>query len=137
MNFSTKKTKAFTFILSIFITNICAFNATARPSGVTLNLTPKQCVALRQGMQCYVAIEISWSTQQADDYCLFSSQQNEALKCWSKQNNGTFKQAIVANKNVQFYLKQQVDNAILQSTELEMKWVYKKNSRSNSNWRVF
>lgn len=121
----------------LLITCASAVSAAEAPTSATLVLTPKQCIALHHGQQCYVDIEISWVAQQQADYCLFSSQQQDALMCWSGQATGIFKREIVAIKNVGFRLKQTGREEILGTGELEMAWVYKKNSRARSSWRMF
>lgn len=140
MNFLIKNKQYIKYLIFILITSslyLVAFGLAAEQPTNGLIINPKQCVALHQGKKCYVDIQISWTTQQQSNYCLFSSLQNEALKCWSQQSSGTFKQEVVANENVQFYLKKQANNTILQSTELEMKWVYQKNAKPRSYWRAF
>ncbi|MFT5677418.1 MAG: hypothetical protein ACI808_003370 [Paraglaciecola sp.] len=114
-----------------------AVSAEEAPISATLVLSPKQCIALHQGQKCYVDIEISWVAQRQADYCLFSSQQQDALMCWSGQATGIFKREIVAIENVGFRLKQTGREEILSAGELEMAWVYKKNSRARSSWRMF
>jgi hypothetical protein len=114
-----------------------AVSAAEEPTAAKLVLTPKQCIALHQGKQCYVDIEISWVAQRQADYCLFSSQQHKPLMCWSGQATGSFKQEIVAIENVSFRLKQTGRQEILSAGELEMAWVYKRNSRARSSWRMF
>ena len=126
------------FMLAMLLTT-CASAAKAAESTIAakLVLTPKQCIALHQGQKCYVDIEINWVAQQHADYCLFSSQQQDALMCWSGQARGIFKREIVAIENVGFRLKQTGREETLGTVELEMAWVYKKNTRARSSWRMF
>jgi hypothetical protein len=126
------------YILAVLLV-ACASAASAAEPPITakLVLSPKQCIALHQGQRCYVDIEISWVAQRQADYCLFSSQQQDALMCWSDQATGSFKREIVAIDNVGFRLKQSGREEILSTGELEMAWVYKKNSRARSSWRMF
>ncbi|WP_168203974.1 DUF3019 domain-containing protein [Aliikangiella coralliicola] len=118
---------------------VCSFNlqAESNHANAELEIKPGQCVALHQGQECYVDVEFSWKVGQQGDYCLYSSQQKPALKCWRKKQNGWFKREIVANENVMFFLKAADSQVILATSELEMAWVYKKNSRSHSTWRMF
>jgi hypothetical protein len=106
-------------------------------SAAELTLSPNQCVAVNQGSKCFVNVQITWHMPKPDDYCLFSSQQDSPLQCWRNSNQGKFEQEFVSDKNITFYLKQKlVDNPLLKS-ELKIVWVYKKNSRSPSSWRMF
>ena len=109
--------------------------ASAPETGLTLS--PNQCVSVNQGMKCFVEIQISWKMSKPDDYCLFSTQQDSPLHCWHNSNQGKFEQEFVSDKNIIFYLKQKYGDTKLMSNELKIVWVYKKNSRSPSSWRMF
>ncbi|KGJ92449.1 DUF3019 domain-containing protein [Thalassotalea sp. ND16A] len=144
MNFLIKKWCSITtncpLILRIVITMLgllLSFNSKADSTVPMLKLSPKQCIALHQGKKCYVDIELQWRTPEIGDYCLFSSQQRSPLTCWQQDDKGEFKKEIVANQNVIFILKAHGSNKSIATVELEMAWVYKKNSRSRSSWRIF
>ena len=141
MNSPCKKSSGKRFLLhmSAVLLIVCASAASAVEGAISakLVLTPEQCIALHQGQKCYVDIEINWVTQRQADYCLFSSQQQEAIMCWEGKTAGTFKREIVAIDNVYFQLKQTGRVDVLSSGELEMAWVYKKNTRARSSWRMF
>jgi len=102
-----------------------------------LKLSPKQCVAVHQGQDCYVDIKIVWQTEAVGNYCLYSSQQNKPLKCWHQVTNILFEKELISNKNVTFSLKNKSDIQVLAKGELDMAWVYKKNVRSHASWRMF
>jgi hypothetical protein len=68
---------------------------------------------------------------------LFSSQQDDPLQCWEAKQAGTIELEIVAMKDLEFYLKPKGREVILGKAKLEMAWVYKKNNRSHSTWRMF
>ena len=103
----------------------------------SLNLSPTLCIAIHQGQQCYVDIKINWKSTQHGQYCLFSSQQAKALKCWQKVTKGIYAQEIVAKNNVMFMLRHTGSDVVLNSKVLEVAWVYKKNTRARSSWRMF
>ena len=102
-----------------------------------LDVAPAQCIALNQGNDCYAAVELSWQAPEAGDYCVYSSQQSQALQCWQARRQADFGQEIVARDNVTFYLKRAGNDAILAASQLELAWVYKKNARAHSTWRMF
>ena len=104
--------------------------------GYSLVLSPKQCVAMRQGQTCYVDVELQWQSKTQGDFCLYSSQVEQPLQCWQDTRLGRFEREIVAKDNVIFVLKSPKNALILATTKLEMAWVYKKNIRANS-WRMF
>jgi hypothetical protein len=53
--------------------------------------------------------------------------------CWSDQATGSFKQEIVAIENISFSLRKTGREEVLAFSELDMVWVYKKNSRARSS----
>lgn len=105
-------------------------------SDIVFNLMPNQCIALSQGKKCYVDIEITWQSKTNSNLCLYSSQSTAAIRCWKQANNGSYQNEVVSTKNVQFVLKDDKNNT-LATSELKMAWVYKKNTRARSNWRMF
>jgi len=113
------------------------FVTVAAANETTLNLKPAQCIAIHQGKMCYVDIELQWQAQDKGEYCLYSSQQTEPLKCWRQTNHGQFEREIVTRHNVIFQLRQEKPASVLISKELEMAWVYKRNAKARSSWRMF
>jgi hypothetical protein len=114
-----------------------SLSAAATAPEIGLTLSQNQCVAVNQGMKCFVEIQVSWKITKPDDYCLFSSQQDSPLQCWRNSNQGKFEREFVSYKNITFYLKQKYGDTQLMTNELKIVWVYKKNSRSPSSWRMF
>lgn len=102
-----------------------------------LVIKPGQCVSMHQGQQCYVDVDIHWQTQQPGQYCLMTSQQSSVLKCWNGNSNGRYQHEIVASENVVYSLTSKENYRVLATGKLEMSWVYQKNNRVNSSWRVF
>ncbi len=103
----------------------------------TLNISPTQCVSIVQGEECFVDLKINWQTTSIADYCLFSSLQTKALKCWKNTQAGTLTQEFVTNKNITFTLQPSVTKNPIAKSTLEMAWVYKHNGRSPASWRMF
>jgi len=124
--------------LAIILVSFVSLASIAQASSKTVKLLlkPSQCVALRQGQECYADIELSWQANQGD-YCLYSSQKPEPLACWKKSQRAIYSAEIVSKENVIFHLKNQNSSAVLAKAELEIAWVYKKNSRSHLSWRMF
>ena len=103
----------------------------------SLNVTPQQCVAMRQGQDCYVDVEIQWTAPKRGHYCLHRSGQSTPLQCWQQATTATYKQELVINSNVSFSLQHHGANHILATNLIEMAWVYNKNTRANVSWRMF
>jgi len=118
--------------------NIMAVNvAPAAANDVTLKLKPSQCIAIHQGKTCYVDVELRWQAQDKGEYCLYSSQQSDPLKCWTQANTGQYEREVLARKNVLSRLRERKSGEVVISKELEMAWIYKRNAKSRSSWRMF
>lgn len=99
-----------------------------------LSIHPEKCVSLQQGQICYVNAELEWSTRAPGNYCLYASNSEEPLQCWTQSRTGRVEAEFSSDKNLHFYLKQ--EQKTLTQVELKMSWVYKR-KRSSVSWRVF
>lgn len=104
---------------------------------IELKLDPKQCVSLREGQECFATAELSWHAINAGEYCLYSSLQEQALQCWQSELSGYYKSKVVLTKDLIFTIRNRIDSTIEASVGMELAWVYKKNSRSKTSWRMF
>jgi len=110
-----------------------------------LKIVPEQCVALLQGQECYVSVELHWQANTNGDYCLYSSLTTNALQCWRNKKQGEFKQEFVSKTNIKFFLKVKQKNgntkvrkqANIASAEIKMAWVHKKKGKPRTSWRMF
>lgn len=128
-------------IAAVVLSAVCSGHIRAdsklEANELKLRLKPEQCIAMRQGKDCYTDIEINWIATQAGHYCLFSSQQTHALQCWDSSSKGTFTEEIVSKTDVQLHLKRSDKDGVIVSRKLKVVWVYKKKSRSRLSWRMF
>ena len=127
-------------IFSIFIFTcliLIAPRTIAAQASVFLDLSPSQCVAVRQGNNCFADVEVEWQSQQSDNLCLYSSQQSVPIKCWSNSTKGVWVAEVQTKTDLTFFLKRKNDEKILARQVLEIAWVYKKNVRRTSSWRMF
>ena len=107
-------------------------------AAVKLEIKPTQCVALHHGQNCYSDVVIRFSTSQKADYCLYTSNDMaKPIKCWDNQYQGQHHDEIVTMKNILFTIRQKGQSTVLAQVELKVAWVYRKNSRAKSAWRVF
>jgi len=102
-----------------------------------LNVSPEQCVALRQGQQCYVDVIVTWQANAIGDYCLHASSQVKPLQCWQQQQSAKFSQELVARQDITFTLKRINSANVLAQGLITMAWVYDNTSRKNTSWRMF
>ncbi|WP_157884360.1 DUF3019 domain-containing protein [Paraglaciecola hydrolytica] len=103
----------------------------------TFQIQPTTCVSLHQGQACFVNLTLSWHTANKGNYCLYSSDQTSALKCWMADNQGVMVQEFNTAQSLHFYLKQDKSDDVIAAAELEVSWVYKKQQKSRLSWRLF
>ena len=90
MNYFIKQTfiyQLLTYLVLLIMATSLGYSplifAKETPAKYLLIIEPEQCVAMRQGQLCYLDVKMSWRAEQVGDYCLFSSLQPKALRCWS------------------------------------------------------
>lgn len=99
-------------------------------------LTPVRCVALHQGQVCYQNVQISWSSAQAGNYCVYIDNQQQPLRCWQGQAQGSYAYEFASAQSQLLQLKNTQLQVVAQVT-MEVAWVYKSNTRRKTHWRLF
>jgi len=103
----------------------------------SLEVTPPRCVALHQGQICYQSAQLAWQAPQAGRYCLFISNDAQALKCWEHKNIGNFTFDFQSPHSLTFRLRNMHTHQDLVQTQLSVAWVYGKEKRRRTSWRLF
>lgn len=126
------------------LTTIVCMLAMSKPTSAapgmpeeSLSVNPQQCVAMKQGTPCFTTVEVRWHLPQSGHYCLHSSQQQQALRCWKNQAQGHTELEIKAIDNVTFSVRRIDDSKVLVSGFIKLAWVYKKKGRPRTSWRLF
>lgn len=99
-------------------------------------LTPVRCVALHQGQVCYQNVQLSWSSVQAGNYCVYIDNQAEPLQCWQGQTQGSYRYEFASAESQVLQLKNAQQDVLAQA-RVEVAWVYKSNTRRKTHWRLF
>ena len=102
-----------------------------------LTLLPAQCVAMQQGQDCYVTVELNWSSKVADDYCLYADNRAAPLQCWKTRQTGIFKGEIKTKQSIDFQLSTPDRTVILSTAQLTVAWVHKKKGKPRTSCRLF
>ena len=102
-----------------------------------LTILPSQCVAMQQGQDCYVTVELNWSSQNVDDYCLYADNRAAPLQCWKTSQTGMFKGEIKTKHSIDFQLSTSDRTVILSTAQLTVAWVHKKKGKPRTSWRLF
>ena len=104
---------------------------------VSLTVSPEQCVAMQQGQNCYVAVELFWQAQVEGNYCLYSSATKQPLQCWHNSIDGRLKKEFTTKTNLLFFLKKQNETHSIATVKVKMAWVHKKKGKPRMSWRLF
>ncbi|WP_232771478.1 DUF3019 domain-containing protein [Colwellia sp. 12G3] len=111
--------------------------ANATEIQASMNVSPEQCVAMRQGQACYVSVELSWQVDTPGNYCLYTTGDAKALNCWINKNTGELKKSFDSKVNVEFSLRRQNESLSVATAVVKMAWVHKKKGQPRKSWRIF
>ncbi len=103
----------------------------------SMNVSPEQCVAMRQGQACYVSVVLSWQVDEPGNYCLYTSEKSIAIDCWENSTSGELKKSFDSKVNLVFSLRRQHESLSLASAVVKMAWVHKKKGQPRKSWRLF
>ncbi|WP_057830807.1 DUF3019 domain-containing protein [Colwellia sp. TT2012] len=118
---------------------LLAINSVANATEIqaSMQVSPEQCVAMRQGQVCYVSVQLSWQVTTPGNYCLYSSAAAKALNCWENTTEGEFKKSFDSKVNLEFSLRRQNDSLSVATAVVKMAWVHKKKGQPRKSWRIF
>ncbi len=133
-NLVGKLNRCLTLAFGLFIVSCFSF-ATASESE-SLQLTPNQCVTLKQGNRCYLDLGIKWQAPGLGHYCLYLENRLKPLKCWQDSRMGMHHFEFSEAQSTQLSLRDEGSGTTIAVSQIEVKWVYRSRSRSTS-WRVF
>jgi hypothetical protein len=122
--------------LLMLLMAICSV-ANATEIQASMQVSPQQCVAMRQGQACYVSVELSWQVDIPGNYCLYSSGNPKALNCWVNTTTGELKKSFDSKVNVEFSLRRQHESLSVASAVVKIAWVHKKKGQPRKSWRIF
>ena len=125
-----------TVLTSAYLFSGGALAAPATPEPL-MSVEPTQCVAMKQGNPCYIMVTVSWNMHDAGDYCLHSTMQKQAIRCWNNQTSGQAELDIKTTHNVAFSIRQRANETALATDMLKLAWVYKKKGKPRTSWRLF
>ncbi|WP_019026907.1 DUF3019 domain-containing protein [Colwellia piezophila] len=111
--------------------------ANATEIQASMQVSPKQCVAMRQGQACYVSVQLSWQVPNLGNYCLYTEGRATALNCWENTTTGEFNESFDSKVNLTFSLRRQNESLSVATAVVKMAWVHKKKGKARKSWRIF
>lgn len=126
----------FYFLCYICFGAIVLFASGAHADG-NLHIKPARCIALHEGQVCYQTLNIQWSAETAETYCLYQFGETNPLICWDDRAKGTGSYEFENNKSQKFILVRKRDAQVIAEFTVEVAWVYDASSHRESHWRIF
>jgi hypothetical protein len=126
--------------IGLFILLTCSANsvqADTHQQNKNLVVSPKRCVALRQGQTCYQEVTFKWQQLQIGDYCLVELPTQEVLKCWQQSRSGEFDFDFQYSQSTIFALRKEGHQQNVSETPITVSWVFKSSKRPKSSWKLF
>ena len=75
-----------------------------------MHIKPKLCVRGTSAEQCQLNVTITWRGNSAGEYCLYSDQSLQPLRCWVQQTRGNTKDDVSITQDLDYWLAWQLDN---------------------------
>lgn len=130
----------FQLFFSMFIyLSLCVSNTYAADTSHNdnaLDITPKRCVALRQGQICYQEVTFTWKQLQIGNYCLVELPTKQVLKCWQQVREGEFNFDFQSSQSKSFALRNKGQEQNLSEAQITVSWVFKSSKRPKSSWKL-
>lgn len=90
---------------------VASFSLNALAAEPVLTARPGVCLLERPGNSpCVMAVELSWNSNGPGDYCLYSSQSDAAIACWTSAIVGQQHAELASRENVSFWLQEVPDD---------------------------
>lgn len=120
---------------------ICALNSgsviAADIPQLQFSVKPNLCVLSEDEEACYDELEVRWSAEQQLSLCLYQSDRELPLKCWTEATEGEHRFLLSATHDVTFQLRESNKN-LLVSEAFEVVQDKKKYRRQRRNpWSFF
>lgn len=101
------------------------------------SLKPNLCVLSADEEACYDELEVRWSAPRKLNLCLFQSDLDAPLRCWTEASEGEHRFILSASHNVTFQLRE-ANEKLLVSEAFEVVQDKKKYRRQRRNpWSFF
>lgn len=102
-----------------------------------LTLSPKRCIAMHKGQQCFQKVSIDWVTPEQGEFCLSVNKDQSPLLCWQGRESHTLRYTFNGSESLSFQVKDMTSGDIVASSLFEVAWVYRSNRSRSSAWRLF
>ncbi len=87
---------------------------------IEFSIRPNLCVLTAQDEVCRDELEISWSTPEPQDVCLYSDQDREPLRCWQDAHGGEYSLPVSTASDIHFFLRSAHSEDLLMAKDFEV-----------------
>lgn len=101
-----------------------------------LVVKPSSCVALHRNQFCYQTIQLHWTSDGKQQYCLFNDSSNVLLYC-SSQVSSIYIHKYASKSSEAYTLRVGETGVVVSQVSVSTSWVYRTGRRSSSGWRLF
>lgn len=102
----------------------------------SLTAQPDQCVALRQGRDCFASVQLQWQAPIKQTVCLFKEGQEKKIKCWEAHDHGNIIIEFESKESMNYQLRTLSNNKVIAQTQIKVSWFHKSSARKR-RWRLF
>lgn len=143
MCFSSSKGIALLILIHsvCYTTSVYADDKDNIKEALVFEVTPQQCVTLREGRDCFTTISIQWEKLTAQSLCLYhvvnkQTKNKVELLCWEKDNSGRANVEFQSNSNLIYQLRSSNGDVLLAEAEVAVSWLHNKTTKRR-RWRLF
>jgi len=99
------------------------------PLELTLKIKPHLCLRYAEKDSCKIEVLTTWRAQQAGDYCLHSSADEQAIECWRMSKGDSHTELRVLNDDLSYWLSHPDSPAKLVEKTVEIATIVKNGKR--------
>jgi hypothetical protein len=96
----------FAVSLVVLLTSVIAIADDEKDGGVEFSVKPLLCIVDQRTPGCDMSFLVRWSSNSTGYYCVFNSQEENPLNCWSEQRAGELRDERSVEEDLQFWINE-------------------------------
>lgn len=132
-----RSAKTLLLFLAFFGLHFTQVNAQPENSApeLILNVKPSLCLRYSSGEDCKLSVEVVWRDTSPSNYCLYSAQDLEPVRCWEDIAEASLEEDREISEDLVYWLTKPGENARLVTATVEMATIVEDDKRSRSRRR--